>query len=316
MRSKHELASWLAPAFGIWIVACSGSSSGSAGAVSADQACSDFASAACQALSGCTAFLIQDVYGDVTTCSTRLKASCGDALAANGTGLTPALRESCVKALPAASCADLYDNNFPSECQAVAGQLANGATCGDSSQCKSAYCNLGADGTCGACGAARGAPDAACLRNDDCDYGSLCTGGKCAVPVTAGGTCDTAHPCQQTLACKGGVCATPDEAGAACTTGSCDQPKGLYCSTGAGPVCTSIGLATAGKACGLVGGGLTVCSAGGHCNVVTGTGAGTCAAAAADGAACDDTNGPTCLPPAVCGATSKVCTLPDPANCH
>src|SRR5215472_10342957 len=71
----------LSPALVIWIVACSsGSSSGSDGSVSADQACSDFASAGCQKLSSCAAFLIDDVYGDVATCTTRLKASCGNAL--------------------------------------------------------------------------------------------------------------------------------------------------------------------------------------------------------------------------------------------
>ena len=145
MASMYSVAMRLAPALGIWIVACSGGSGGG-DAVSADKACSDFANAACQALSGCTAFLIQDVYGDAATCGMRLKASCSDTLAAAGTGLTPALREGCVTALSGASCVDLLDNDFPAACQPVAGQLANGSMCGDSSQCKSAYCNLGVDG--------------------------------------------------------------------------------------------------------------------------------------------------------------------------
>ena len=99
-------------------------------------------------------------------------------------------------------------------------------------------------------------------------------------------------------------------------TNSCDTLAGLYCSTGATPVCTALGLPKAGEPCGLVNGALAVCAGGGHCSLNIGTGMGTCEAAAADGAACDDTNGPTCLSPAVCGATSKVCTLPNPANCH
>jgi hypothetical protein len=308
----------LAPAFVVGIVACSGGSSsgGSGGSVSADQACSDFASAGCQKLSSCTAFLIDDVYGDVATCTTRLKASCTDALAATGTGLTPAQRESCAQALPGAQCADLVVNNFPTACRAVAGQFSNGTTCGDSSQCQSTYCNLGADGTCGACGAARAAPGASCHRDDDCAYGSTCTNGACATHATSGGVCDSSHPCQQPLACKNGVCATPDEIGASCTMGSCDQLAGLYCTTIGSAVCKAITLAKAGEMCGVVNGVLAACSGGGHCKVVVGTAAGTCEAAAADGATCDSTNGPTCLPPAVCGATSKVCTLPNPAGCH
>ena len=139
--------------------------------------------------------------------------------------------------------------------------------------------------------------------------------GMCVTPSTSGGTCDSPHPCQQPLACKSGVCSTPDEAGASCTPGSCNQLAGLYCSTTDGR-CTAIGLAKAGESCGLVGGAPAVCSGGGHCNVVAGAGRGTCEAAAADGASCDPTSGPTCLPPAVCGATSKVCTLPNPTSCH
>jgi hypothetical protein len=315
MRPIHELASCAAPAIGIWIAACSGGSSGSA-AVSADQACSDFASAACQAIDGCSAFLIADVFGDAQTCSTRQKGSCTDALAANATGLTPALRESCAKALSTASCVDILDNNLPSACLAVAGQLSNGSICGDSSQCQSAYCNTGADGTCGACGAARGGPGAACERDDDCTYGSLCESGSCVTPGTAGAACDGTHVCQKTLTCKAGICSTPAGAGTACTTGSCNALAGLYCSTGSSPVCTSIPLAGVGQPCGLINGALVACSASGHCDVVTGTSTGTCKGAAADGAACDDTNGPMCLSPATCGATSKVCTLPDPSNCH
>jgi hypothetical protein len=301
---------WLAPVVGILAVACSSSISGGP-PVNAAQACADVADALCQKLDSCTAFLIQDVYGDVNTCSVRVAASCQNGLAATGTGLTPALYESCVKQIPGATCDDVLDNNVPSVCQAAKGQLANGTTCGDSSQCQSTYCNLGKDGACGACGPSRGDPGAACNRDDDCSYGSTCSdSGTCVTPVATGGTCDTTHPCRPTLACKAGVCAAPDEAGAACTTGTCDNLAGLYCGVQAHPVCTMIALATAGQPCGVVNGGLTACSVGGACN------GGTCQAYAADGTACDDTTGPPCLAPAVCVATSKLCTLPAPANCH
>jgi hypothetical protein len=307
----RELINWVTPTLGfllVGVVACSSSSNGTS--VSADQACGDFATAVCQRLDDCADFLIKDVYGDTTTCSTRVKASCADELAANGTGTTPALREDCTKAIAGTACADLLDNNDPTACQAKAGTLANGTTCGVSSQCQSTYCNLGQDGTCGACGASRASPGGACTRDDDCSYGSICSGALCVVPVASGGTCDMAHPCQGTLTCKNGVCGAPDEAGTACTTGTCDKVAGLYCTVTGSPVCSQIALASAGQPCGVTTNGITACSAGGMCT------SGTCQAPAADGAACDDTKGPPCLAPAVCGATSKVCTIPNPTSCQ
>jgi len=56
-----------------------------------------------------------------------------------------------------------------------------------------------------------------------------------------------------------------------------------------------------------VGNSFIVCGAAGLC--VNGK----CVAAAADGAACDATNGPPCMADAVC-AGSK-CVVPDPAAC-
>jgi hypothetical protein len=315
MRSMRAVAKWLGPVVGIWIVACS-SGSGGGGSVSADQACSDLGNAICQRLNSCSAAFVTSNYGDVATCAMRVNASCGQSIAANGTGLTPANRETCAMALPGASCEDLVDNNFPSACQAVAGHLANGTACTDSSQCQSTYCNLGTDGTCGACGAARQGAGGTCHRNDDCETGSTCKSGTCVTPVKAGGTCDGTHPCQTTLSCKAGVCGTPDAAGMPCSMGTCDAVAGLYCSSGAKAVCTAYGLAKAGEPCGAVNGVLTICAGGGHCSLNVGTTMGTCEAAAADGAACNDMTGPSCLAPAVCGATSKVCTLPNPANCH
>jgi hypothetical protein len=311
----RAVAKWLGPAVGIWIAACS-SGSGGAGSVSADQACSDLANALCQKLNTCSATFVTYNYGDVATCAMRVNTSCGQNIAANGTGLTPANRETCAMAIPGASCEDLVDHNFPSACQAVAGQLANGTACADSSQCQSTYCNLGTDGTCGACGAARTAAGGTCHRDDDCETGTPCKSGGCVTQVKAGGTCDGTHHCQTTLACKAGVCATPDGAGAPCSAGTCDALAGLYCPTGNNPVCKVIGFAKAGEPCGLVNGTDTGCAGGGRCGLNTSGMGTTCEAAAADGASCDENTGPLCLAPAVCGASSKVCTLPNPANCH
>ena len=122
MREVGEVGKWLGPILGLWIVACSTSSGASGG--SADQACTDLANAVCQKLNDCTAVFVTNTYGDEATCAMRFKTSCDQTLAANGTGLTPALREDCAKAVPGASCEDLVDNGFPSACAAVAGQLA------------------------------------------------------------------------------------------------------------------------------------------------------------------------------------------------
>jgi hypothetical protein len=292
--------------------ACS-SSGGSL--VSADQACADTAASICQKLNDCSAFFIQATYGDLTTCETRAKASCANSLAAAETGLTASSEEACAKAIGGGTCADLLSHNAPAACQPAAGKLATGAACGDSSQCQSTYCNLGTDGTCGACAAARAATGGNCQRDDDCPSGALCNGGTCAAPVAAGGSCDGTHPCQKTLFCRGGTCGTPDGAGAPCTQGSCDSLAGLYCPTTGTMVCTKIALANAGESCALVNGGYTACAGGGFCNRPALSTTGTCEAPAADGAACDDTNGPTCLTPAACSA-SKVCTIPNPASCH
>lgn len=293
---------------GAVVIACGGSGGGGGGSGDGDQACEDFASAVCMKLDGCSSFLVQGSYGDVATCTSRAKAQCVTELTAPSTGQTASHLESCASALAGLSCDDVLDNDAPSACQPSAGQLAAGAACIDSSQCASTYCNLGTGGTCGACGNSRSPAGAACNRNDDCNVGLLCNSNVCAAPVAVGGTCDATHPCQALLVCKSGACAMPDEAGAACTTGTCDSAMGLYCSTAG--VCTALDLVAAGQTCGDVNDALVGCSASGTCKRPSLTAAtGTCESAAADGATCNASTGPSCLPPAVCSAAG-VCTLP------
>jgi hypothetical protein len=317
-------------AVAVAIVACGGSTTpalsggsdasadGGSSSVSAQQACTDVASALCTAVNGCSAFLVQLEYGDVATCQTRFQATCITALAAPGTGMTASTMEACATAVAGEACADIVSNNPPSACHAVAGQLANGTACGDPSQCQSTYCNRGTDGTCGACGTR--STSGACNRDEDCPYGQTCllptgmtTGGTCISPGASASNCDAMHPCNKTLACKNGTCSAPDEAGAACIPGdtsnffgSCDALKGLACHP-LRKVCMAIGVASAGQPCGAVNGGFFACAAAGTCNT-----AGTCTAAAADGASCGAMS--RCLPPAQC--SGGVCKLSDPAMCH
>jgi hypothetical protein len=294
------------------VVACSSSNGGSS--VSDDQAATDVASSFCNKYNSCAAPFVQITYGDMATCQARFKLSVAPSLAANGTGATSAQYESCSKDLSAASCDDVLSRNLPQSCQTVAGTLANGAACGEDSQCTGKFCNTGTNQTCGAC-STLAAAGGTCTSDNGCDYGLACNGGVCSAYASAGATCDTTHVCKTTLACLNGTCATSLEAGATCAAvggPGCDTLKGLYCNLS--KVCATYAFASAGQPCGIVNGSTyTACAAGGFCKGATGLTAGTCVATAADGAACDATAGPTCLAPAVC--TGGVCKITDPSSC-
>jgi hypothetical protein len=294
------------------VVACSSSNGGSS--VSADQAATDVASSFCNKYNSCAAPFVQITYGDMATCQARFKLSVAPSLAANGTGATSAQYESCSKDLSAASCDDVLSRNLPQSCQTIAGTLANGAACGEDSQCTGKYCNIGTNSTCGAC-STLAAAGGTCTTDSGCAYGLACNGGLCSADASAGATCDTTHVCKATLACVNGTCATPLEAGAACPAvggPGCDTLKGLYCNTS--KVCASYAFANAGQPCGLVSASsYAVCAGGGFCKGAAGLTPGTCEATAADGAACDAVAGPTCMSPATC--TSGVCKITDPSSC-
>ena len=106
-------------------------------------------------------------------------------------------------------------------------------------------------------------------------------------------------------------------AGAQCdprrTTGpDCEASAGLACDT-TSKTCVAQPLAPAGQPCGAVGTADTACMAGATCEIPTGMTAGTCLAPAADGAACDATNGPDCLSPGKC--VNGTCQLPGSMSC-
>jgi hypothetical protein len=293
------------------LAGCSGSSSSS---VSADTAAQDVANAYCQKIDACADFFVRVAYGDATTCGARVKLSLTNALAAAGTGWTASNLESCAKAVPAASCDDLLGHNLPAACQPVPGTLATGKACSDSSQCTTAFCNIAGGQACGAC-AAPPIAGATCVSDDGCPAGAVCKGGTsaartCVVPAATGAACGDTQPCRATVVCRAGVCSAPDGVGAACTVGggTCNGLAGIYCPAAA--TCAQAGLAAPGGTCGVVDGGITVCSTSAQCTSALG---GSCLAAAADGQLCDTTNGPGCMPPAVC--QNGVCTLPDSNSC-
>jgi hypothetical protein len=327
MPAIRTFTPWAATA--VVLAACSGSGT-TASTVTADQAATNAATALCAKYNTCSAFFIQLEYGDVGACTSAAKTALANALGAPSTGASPAQIADCATAIPGTSCDDVLSHNLPTSCQAVAGALATGTPCGDSSQCKSAYCHQATGTTCGAC-ADPPAAGASCAADGDCPVGSTCSkGGKCASPGAAGASCDPVNqPCKATLACKSGTCGTPDAAGASCTkattngisTDTCDSLAGLYCN--AQGTCAAIELATPGQPCLLVNGGLTTCSGNGTCNIPSKLAtSGTCLAAAAPGASCTAkgtglsyaVSSADCAPPAIC--ENGVCTVADAASCH
>jgi hypothetical protein len=191
------------------------------------------------------------------------------------------------------------------------GTIAAGLACGDDAQCDTGRCRKAQDSTCGVCGPRAAAGDA-CQASDDCAYQLDCTtGGHCAAFVALSGSCDADHPCAPPLACKTGSCAVASGPGGPCArNGDCDGTQGLFCNP-LTSVCQLAAIVIPGLPCGAVNGGYALCARSGVCRMSGSTG--TCVAPAADGAACDTTAGPACVPPAIC--TTGVCKLPDPASC-
>jgi hypothetical protein len=295
-------------------LACSGSTVGSA---TPQQACSDFANVYCARVNDCAPTYLRIEYGDVSTCESRLQVNCPLGFQAPGTGLTPAISEKCIGAIPQVSCADLFARNLPQDCAPVAGSLQNGSACADDNQCTGKYCNLGSNQVCGAC-STKAAAGAACGVDNDCGPGMACWQYNCTEYVPSGGACGPHRaPCNPTLNCKG-TCAAPDGVGATCIIGGsdgtnttgCDPLHGVFCNDSTGK-CQQVSTATAGQPCGLVNGSPTICTGGATCfGVYPNT---TCTAAAADGASCDVYKGIHCQSPALC--ISGVCKLKDPTSC-
>jgi hypothetical protein len=77
-------------------------------------------------------------------------------------------------------------------------------------------------------------------------------------------------------------------------------------------MCTKLGVAATGAACGLVNAVATTCSASGVCPTGTTT-ATTCVAPAADFGDCNTKLGPGCMSPATC--IGGKCILPTPDSC-
>lgn len=324
------------------LCACGGSSapgSGASGADAAapdsvriDQACAASAKARCQRRDACTNNLSNVVqFGDEATCEAREKLGCIASLGAPGTGATPATVDGCTSAIPSESCTDLLDNNPPPACLPAIGKGAAGASCLFDAECQSTYCAVQKGSACGTCAALPKAGDS-CSATGGCGRNLACPSSTevCVTRAGLSGPCNAGNPCAHGLMCVGatktamGTCQNAAQTvGASCdpkqkTLPGCDKDLGLFCDPTT-MKCSNAAPAKAGEPCGELSSGVAYCTGGATCQLAAGTKAGTCLAAAADGAACDPNNGPFCQTPAHCvvaeGGTQGTCRLPDASLC-
>jgi hypothetical protein len=303
--------------------------------------CSTIASAICHRLDACGWGFDGCVAGETLRCRADTTGP--------GTAVMPEEYGACARGFAALDCADLYDFydsdvlvglHQPAGCH-LRGTRADGLRCSSNAQCRGGYCDGGGFNRCGTCATpgARGAP---CSFDEECGEGLVCLENVCAPPVGLGGCCDQtwdycaqglvcvnsrcAEPgglgkpcsggfdCVEGLACKQNVCAVPTQQGQPCVEGDC--AAGLACNepcvniTTPTPVCVPVTVAQPAQACGCLGSAIADCV--GFC-VIPGQASGICTAPAADGAACDDYQGPTCVWPAQC--VGGICQLPDAAAC-
>lgn len=274
--------------------ACSGSSNSGGSGNNSGGTCNSVASTECNKIEQCAPAAMQEAYGDVQTCITRVTLGCKIFTAAPGGSMSSAQLSTCSSSISQMDCTAILSGNFhPAGCP-TAGTLANGAACFADSQCQSGYCNTGSQ-NCGTCAGGNVKAGSPCTANTDCQGNLACINKSCAQPVASGGSCSTISDCASGLACVSGKCGAPLTLGQPCTAGECGIDA--YC--GSQKTCEKLQVAASGQPCGIVNGNVIQCSGGGSCNIPQGKQQGTCAAPIADGAKCDATN-PNCLSPAQC----------------
>jgi hypothetical protein len=293
--------------------------------LSADQACTAIAQDSCNELMMCSPADLMRRWPDLATCVTRQKLACTDALKAPKTANTPSHEDSCGAAIATEACDQFLSGvEPPMACVTPRGPGATGSPCSYPAQCSSGYCALASDALCGTCAAQPAAGDSCAMQGCGQTMNCVAATMTCQVPVAAGGQCGRGMPCIEGQVCVGatmtamGTCmAQGTTVGAACdvrtmTGPNCSAAAGMTCDTTTN-MCAMQPLVGAGQTCGVVAGLLVGCSAGGTCQRATGAATGMCVAPAADGAACNDTTGPSCTTPAKC--VGGTCQLPGSMSC-
>ncbi len=326
MRSSSALL-WLALAGGMSGAACgSVAASNDAGGMDSSvetapptvaEACGQYASSLCGRLNGCAPYALQIIYGDMTTCESRVTLGCMRDLEIPDTNQTTTDMAACARDAGNATCSDLLANVIPASCQIKPGARRDGEGCGSNWQCMSTHCEK-TNSDCGVC-APRAAASGACTVDGGCAVGLVCAAQKCVAPGAMTAPCSAAAPCRADLYCSAisNTCATPLSLGASCggDKDACDFRQGVMCNVlkpAAMATCETIAAAKGGGACGIVNGTLTVCVAFNGCQGATlASPAGVCPNTAADGAMCTDNV--HCLPPANC--VGGLCRLPSSDAC-
>jgi hypothetical protein len=302
-----------------------GSAGDSGSGVSAEQACTETASALCSKFESCAPFAITIFFGDLAGCNAVAKTGCLGSLQATKTAATADAYMKCSQDLKMAACSEILAHQSPSSCRPKGGTVGNGMACGDDWQCMSGHCAIPDNATCGVCASLAPAGGSCPGHTDDeCEYGQVCADNLlCVTPAAAGGSCDASHPCVNPLVCIGattttqGTCTTGGAPGASCTSDQgCSVVQGLWCTRETNRTCGAIIASDPGGRCGFLsvsefalckGGG-----GGGGCNVATGSAAGTCPRLGMPGEACGAT--------APCKAGAKcvngLCAVRDPAACR
>jgi hypothetical protein len=266
----------------------------------------------CEKLNSCAPAAIKINWGDVATCTTRLKLDCVDAAKAPDTGLTFAAAQACVQAVASATCEDILYRKVAA-CQ-FKGKRMNGAGCGTDDQCQSGRCAKN-DAACGVCAElAKAGNTCSAGQDEDCEPGLVCSEDRrCVLPGAAGTPCNDNQPCRFGFYCRMGSCvAEAQEPGATCQDfEGCSLLKGLFCNPNVGK-CQNLGFANAGDPCWLVNNTLTLCAGGALCEVGQGATTGVCSAPGKDGDTCGAERG--CIEPARC--LGGRCRLDNSASCN
>jgi hypothetical protein len=336
LRERSTVVKRISETLACWalVVACGSGSGPPSPGVSAAQACADNAHQRCLQLQACSTADLQLRYGDEGTCETRETYSCTEALAEPLNGNTAAAIEACAGAYAGWACDDyLNDQSIPPACQQQLGPVIDGGPCAIDGECATGFCAIAPGSPCGTCAAVPVA-GASCAQLTSCGPTLACTADtfECVVFGVRGDACGRGAICGIGLSCVGadlttgphGTCQIAgDTMGAACdpsakTGPGCDRNAGLVCNS-MSKTCQPVVIAPTGQPCGDdVGGQPVYCQANGVCSGATATMPGTCAAAAADGAACDWADGPGCVIPARCvgnGGTTGTCQYSGDQSC-
>ena len=286
----------------------SGASGSSGGAsLSVSQVCESYAAKLCNLYQRCIAWNLTYAYGDVATCRARTLIGCAETFVQPVSQAELSSAQDCIDAYDAMSCDDWYADVPIAACN-LPGPRSNGQSCHSDSLCQSLTCQQSSISSCGTCAAQIGA-GGSCAGGARCGPGLACTNGICTTRGGQGAGCTATSPCAAGLACVAGICGAPVPVGGACNPDgdecSTNGAQFLYCAQG---TCTAAAFAAAGQPCGYVGPQYVYCAGFGTCVQPSGSATGACAAAAADGAACNASNGPDCMPPAECMAGT--CQLP------